>query len=510
MIKIRIFTILILTSIIMFNISCDEKKFNDSPNIIYILADDLGYGELGIYGQEHIETPNIDALAKQGMIFTNHYSGSPVCAPSRSVLMTGLHTGKTPIRDNGEWGERGNIGSLKAMFDDYTLEGQRPLPDSIVTIAQLLQNKGYKTGIFGKWGLGAPNTNSIPNKKGFDHFYGYNCQRIAHTFYPSHLWRNEERVILDNYIIERGRGLDNDLDKYDPVNYQPFNQKDYAPILIQDELINFIEKNKNNNFFVYYANQIPHLALQAPSEWENYYRDKFGKEEPYTGKSYYPSLTPKATYAAMISYMDEQVGEIVEKLKEIGKYENTLIIFTSDNGPTFKKEVDTDFFNSAGILNGESNRLKGSVYEGGIRVPFIASWPKLITKGSKSDHISGFQDFFPTVCEILDIDSPYKIDGISYLPTLIDENQKKHKYLYWEIASKGGLQAVRYGKWKGIKTDLQKGPQPLKLFNLDDDVTELNNVSDDNPMIVEKIESIMLNARTTPALEKFKIKGIDQ
>ena len=172
--------------------------------------------------------------------------------------------------------------------------------------------------------------------------------------------------------------------------------------------------------------------------------------------------------------------------------------------------MDTDFFNSAGILNGESNRLKGSVYEGGIRVPFIASWPKLITKGSKSDHISGFQDFFPTVCEILDIDSPYKIDGISYLPTLIDENQKKHKYLYWEIASKGGLQAVRYGKWKGIKTDLQKGPQPLKLFNLEDDVTELNNVSYDNPMIVEKIESIMLNARTSPALEKFKIKGIDQ
>ena len=221
----------------MLNISCDEKKFNDSPNIIYILADDLGYGELGIYGQEHIETPNIDALAQQGMIFTNHYSGSPVCAPSRSVLMTGLHTGNTPIRDNGEWGERGNIGSLKAMFDDYTLEGQRPLPDSIITIAQLLQNKGYKTGIFGKWGLGAPNTNSIPNKKGFDHFYGYNCQRIAHTFYPSHLWRNEERVILDNYIIERGRGLDNDLDKYDPVNYEPFNQKDYAPTLIQDELI---------------------------------------------------------------------------------------------------------------------------------------------------------------------------------------------------------------------------------------------------------------------------------
>ena len=200
------YNIFLIIFLFISTIACKSDE-NNKPNIIYILADDLGYGELGSFGQKEIETPNLDKLALEGMVFTNHYSGSPVCAPSRSVLMTGLHTGNTPIRDNGEWGERGNIGSLKAMFDDYTSEGQRPLPDSIITIAQLLQNKGYKTGIFGKWGLGAPNTNSIPNKNGFDHFYGYNCQRIAHTFYPSHLWRNEERVILDNYIIERGRGL---------------------------------------------------------------------------------------------------------------------------------------------------------------------------------------------------------------------------------------------------------------------------------------------------------------
>lgn len=501
---------LILSIVILSEISCESpNKNNDRPNIVYILADDLGYGELGSFGQTEIETPNIDLLASEGMIFTDHYSGSPVCAPSRSVLMTGLHTGKTPIRDNDEWSARGNIGSLKAMFEDSKLEGQRPLPDSIVTVAQLLQKNGYKTGIFGKWGLGAPNTNSIPNKKGFDYFYGYNCQRIAHTFYPSHLWRNGERDILDNYIIERAVGLSPDLDKYDPVNYKPFNQKDYAPTLIQNELIKFIEDNKEDNFFVYYANQIPHLALQAPSKWENYYREKFGQEEPFTGKSYYPSLTPKATYAAMISYLDEQVGEIVKKLKQIGKYENTLIIFTSDNGPTHKKEVDTNFFKSAGNLNGERNRLKGSVHEAGIRVPFIASWPKSIEKGSKSNHISAFQDFFPTVCDILEIDAPYPIDGISYLPTFLGRDQKKHEYLYWEISGYGGQQAIRQGNWKGLKKNLQKGKQKLELYNLEKDILEKNDVSKDNADIVEKLEKLLVEARTKPTLNRFKIKALD-
>ena len=501
---------LILSIVILSQISCESPNKNiDRPNIVYILADDLGYGELGSFGQTEIETPNIDLLASEGMIFTNHYSGSPVCAPSRSVLMTGLHTGNTPIRDNDEWSARGNIGSLKAMFQDSKLEGQRPLPDSIVTVAQLLQKNGYKTGIFGKWGLGAPNTNSIPNKKGFDYFYGYNCQRIAHTFYPSHLWRNDERDILDNYIIERAVGLSPDLDKYDPVNYKPFNQKDYAPTLIQNELIKFIEDNKEDNFFVYYANQIPHLALQAPSKWENYYREKFGQEEPFTGKSYYPSLTPKATYAAMISYLDEQVGEIVKKLKQIGKYENTLIIFTSDNGPTHKKEVDTNFFKSAGNLNGERNRLKGSVHEAGIRVPFIASWPKSIEKGSKSNHISAFQDFFPTVCDILEIDAPYPIDGISYLPTFQGRDQKKHEYLYWEISGYGGQQAIRQGNWKGLKKNLQKGKQKLELYNLEKDILEKNDVSKDNAVIVQKLEKLLVEARTKPSLNRFKIKALD-
>ncbi len=254
---------------------------------------------------------------------------------------------------------------------------------------------------------------------------------------------------------------------------------------------------------------IPHLALQAPKKWEDHYRKKFGDEEPYTGKSYYPCLTPKATYAAMISYLDEQVGEIVQKLKEIGKYENTLIIFTSDNGPTFLEEVDTDFFNSAGILNGSRDRLKGSVNEGGIRVPMIATWPKFIKKNTKTDHISAFQDFYATVCDIVDVKTPSYVNGISFLPTLIGKNQLKHDYLYWEIQGKGGQQAIRYGKWKGLKKNLNKGKQDLKLYDLEKDLLELNDVSNENPLVVKKLEKLLTQAHTRPTLEEFLIPALD-
>ena len=278
---------------------------------------------------------------------------------------------------------------------------------------------------------------------------------------------------------------------------------------MHNEALNFIEENKDLNFFLYYASPIPHLPLQAPKEWVDYYRDKIGSEKPYTGRRYYPNQYPKATYAAMISYLDEQVGEIVEKLKEIGKYENTLIIFTSDNGPTHVDHVDIDYFNSAGILNGDRSRVKGRVFEGGIRVPMIAHWPSQIKSERTTNHISAFQDFYATALDILKLDKPDYIDGLSYLPLLTNKNQKKHEYLYWEFSTQSGQQAVRYGKWKGVKTNLQKGPQPLQLFNLEDDLKESINVSNENPDIVEKIESIILNARTTPKLENFKIKALD-
>ena len=501
--------IILLTALIFLG-SCSEKEnMMDSPNFIFILADDLGYGELGILGQNLIETPNIDQLAKEGMILTDHYTGSPVCAPARAVLMTGLHTGHSPVRGNDEWKERGDVWSFKAMFEDPKLEGQRPLPDSTLTVANFLQSQGYKTGMIGKWGLGAPNTQSIPNNKGFDFFYGYNCQRQAHTLYPSHLWRNKERHILNNKIVNKGP-LDAGLDPFNEESYKIYNQNDYAPTLMHNEALGFLDRNKNNKFFLYYASPIPHLPLQAPEKWVNYYRKKFGKEKPYIGdKGYYPNLYPKATYAAMISYLDQQVGEIVAKLKEIGKYENTLIIFSSDNGPTHVEQVDTSFFNSTGIFVNSKNTVKGSVNEGGIRVPTIATWPKRIKAGSKSDHPSTFYDYFATVCDIISEDSPYYTDGISYYPTLIGKKQKKHDYLYWEFPAYGGQQAIRINQWKGIKKNLLKGPSELELYNLEDDPKELNNLAANYPEVVQKMESSMKKAHKKPSIRKFIIPALD-
>ena len=242
------FSIIILCFVLMLNYACDLNIEPQRPNIIYILADDLGYGEIGVFGQKLIETPNIDNLAKSGMIFTDHYSGAPVCAPARSVLLTGNHSGNTHIRANGEWSERGNVWSFKAMLEDPYLEGQRPLLDSITTVAQVLHDNGYKTGMVGKWGLGAPLTNSIPNKKGFDFFYGYNCQRQAHTYYPTHLWKNETRDLLDNYIVTKQEGLDG-LDPNEPESYSKYNQNDYAPTLMHKEALNFISRNQSAPFF---------------------------------------------------------------------------------------------------------------------------------------------------------------------------------------------------------------------------------------------------------------------
>jgi len=493
----------------MLNYACDLNIEPQRPNIIYILADDLGYGEIGVFGQKLIETPNIDNLAKSGMIFTDHYSGAPVCAPARSVLLTGNHSGNTHIRANGEWSERGNVWSFKAMLEDPYLEGQRPLLDSITTVAQVLHDNGYKTGMVGKWGLGAPLTNSIPNKKGFDFFYGYNCQRQAHTYYPTHLWKNETRDLLDNYIVTKQEGLDG-LDPNEPESYSKYNQNDYAPTLMHKEALNFISRNQSTSFFLYYASPIPHLPLQAPKKWVNYYQKKFGKEIPYTGKSYYPNKTPRATYAAMISYLDEQVGELIEKLKEINQYENTLIIFTSDNGPSWVDHVDYKFFNSTGKFVNSRGTMKGSVSEGGIRVPMIASWPNKIKAGSKSNHISAFYDFFETACDVAGIDNEILTDGVSFYPEMIGGVQAKHDYLYWEYPASGGLQAIRMGKWKGVKNNLFKNPSKLKLFDLSYDEKELNDVSSKNPEIVKELEQKLKEAHSTPYLKEFIIPSLEQ
>lgn len=498
-------------SILLFVISCSKSKDvnKNLPNIIYILADDLGYGELGVYGQEKIETPHIDALATSGMKFTEHYAGSAVCAPSRYMLMKGKHPGNAYIRGNDELSERGDIWSFEAMYDNPELEGQRPIPAETVTIGKLLQSAGYKTGAIGKWGLGGPCTVGHPNEQGFDFFYGYLCQRQAHTYYPTHLWKNKQRVYLDNELISPHQTLSEELDPYEWSSYEKFqDQPDHSAELMHIEALQFIEQNQENKFFLYLPTPIPHVPLQAPEHWIDYYVNKFGDEEPYPGGNYTPVRYPNATYAALISYMDEQVGELIEKLKDLDLYDNTLIIFTSDNGPTFTGGVDPEYFDSAAPFKGTYGWGKGYLHEGGIRVPMIASWNGKIPEGSISDHISAQWDVLPTLSEIAGIETPDDIDGISFLPTLIgkEKEQKQHEFLYWEIPEYGGQQAVRMGKWKGIRKNMINNQNiEIELFDLEKDIREDHNIADEHPDIVEKIKLIMEKERTAPENDLFKI-----
>ena len=491
--------------------ACTVKKEPvKKPNIIYILADDLGYGDLGSYGQAKIETPHLDRLSESGMRFTQHYAGAPVCAPSRCVLMTGKHSGHAQVRGNDEWRSRGNVWDYVAMIRDSTLEGQRPLKTGTVTIGTLLQQAGYKTAVVGKWGLGAPHTEGIPNKQGFDLFYGYNCQRQAHTFYPVHLYKNEHRVYLNNDTIPPNTKLAEGADPLDLASYANFSLEDYSPDLMFKEIRHFVDENKENPFFLYWATPIPHVPLQAPEEWIEKYVKKFGDEDPYLGeRSYFPQRYPHATYAAMISYLDDQVGQLVAQLKELVILENTLIIFSSDNGPTFNGGTDSEWFDSAHPFRSDPGWGKGHVREGGIRVPMIASWPGTISPGTSSDHISAFYDVLPTLCEVADINTGYESDGLSFLPAMLQSGkQSEHDFLYWEFPAYKGQQAVRMGQWKGIRLNIFEGNMDIQLFNLEKDPLEQQDVSAQHPEIVKEIERIMIEERTTPEIERFKMKEL--
>ena len=505
---------LIAGSLSMIIPSCRSEKHalsESKPNIVYILADDLGYAELGCYGQTKIETPNIDKLAQNGIRFTWHYSGSPVCAPSRCTLMTGKHTGHAYIRGNDEWDERGDVWNYEAMVKDSSLEGQRPIPDSILTVGELLQRAGYKTAIVGKWGLGAPGTEGVPNKQGFDFFCGYNCQRLAHTYYPVNLWVNDHRIYLGNDTVAPGTKLDPGADPYDAESYKKFNLKTYSPDVMLSQALKFLDDCKDKPFFLYYPTTIPHVALQAPERWVKYYEKKFGPEEPFTeNTSYFPVRTPHATYAAMVSYLDEQVGEIVQKLKDLDAYDNTLIIFTSDNGPAYNAGHDSQYFQSAAPFNSDNDHIKGHVDEGGIHVPMIASWPGHIKQGTESSHLSAFWDVMPTLCDVAGVKAPDNIDGISFLPAMTGKGkQSEHEYLYWEIPEYDGQQAVRMGKWKAFRKDMNKGNMEIALFDLSHDPMESNNLADLYPEVVEKIKTIMTKAHTAPALKRFEIEGLE-
>lgn len=437
------------------------------PNIVYLLADDLGYGELGCYGQDKIQTPHLDALARQGIRFTQHYAGAPVCAPSRCVLMTGKHLGHATVRDNQE----------------HKPEGQEPLLPGDVTIAQLLHDAGYATGGFGKWGLGYPGSVGDPFHKGFDHFFGYNCQRHAHNFYPTWLWDDQRRIELEG-------------------NTGGVTGKQYAAELITQAALRFLEANKDRPFFLFFPSTLPHLALQVPDEALAQYKGKW-EETPYTGKSYQPNATPRATYAAMISELDREVGRILDKLQQLGLEDDTLVIFSSDNGPThLNPQVDVDFFRSAGPLRG----LKGSVFEGGIREPMIARWPGHIAAGSRTELISGFVDVMPTLCEVAGVKPPQDSDGVSMLPTLLGQpGQRQHDYMFWDFPGYGGQLAVRMGKWKAVRVDMIKDPAAkLQLFDLEADLGERHDVAAQHPDVAAQMAKLMVAARTEPVFEAFR------
>jgi arylsulfatase len=479
------------------------------PNVIFILADDLGYAELGCYGQKRIETPNIDALAKSGMIFTQAYTSAPVSAPARCCLLTGRHTGHSIIRGNDEMGKRGDVWNYEKASLDPNLEGQAPLPAETFTMGKLFRQAGYATACIGKWGLGGPLTESTPGNMGFDFFFGYNCQRQAHNYYPNHLWKNDEKVMLHNEIRSPNAKLLPGADPFDPASYALFSQQDYAPELMLEQTLQFIETHHNKPFFLYFSTTLPHVALQAPAHWVDYYVKKFGDEKPYPAdQGYLPNRYPHATYAAMISYLDEQVGIIIDKLREAGIYDNTLIVFTSDNGPTYAGGVDPEYFSSAAPFIGTSGWGKGSLHEGGIREPLVVSWPGHVPANSKSETMICFQDFMPTFTQIIGENPRQDYDGINMLNAFTGKKQKQHKYLYFEFPEYGGQQAVRMGKWKAYRDNLQKEDSPWQLFDLSADIREQHNVADHYPAIIRKVKAITRREHIEPDNPKFRIKAL--
>ncbi|MBM3808480.1 MAG: arylsulfatase [Acidimicrobiia bacterium] len=466
------------------------------PNIIFIMADDLGWGELGCYGQKKIRTPNIDRIAAEGIRFTDAYSGSPVCAPSRCVLLTGYHTGHAYIRDNDEHNITGGD-----IWRDLSLEGQRPILPGTVTAGTALQKAGYRTAAIGKWGLGGPGTTGAPNKQGFDHFFGYLCQRVAHNHYPPYLWRNDQKVMLKNEYFHPHQALPADADPNDPKSYTAFRGQEYSHDLLVTEALQFIRDHQSRPFFLYLPFTIPHVALQVPEDSVTEYEGQF-PETPYkggtgNGGSYLPNRTPHATYAGMITRMDRDVGRVMALVRQLGLDNDTIVFFTGDNGPSWVGGCDPDFFESHGVLRGR----KAQVWEGGIRVPLVARWPGKITPGTVSRLPTAFWDMLPTFAELAGTTAPAGIDGVSIVPTLLGRpGQKVHEYLYWEFINSV---VVRMGDWKGV---LPAGKEAIELYNLASDIGETKDVAAANPSVVARIAAIMKSAHVDSDLFPLRKK----
>lgn len=481
------FIIPILLSMVVPLASHGAKK----PNVIYIYADDLGYGELGAYGQQKIMTPNLDRLAAEGMRFTDHYTGAPVCAPARCILLTGRHSGHSYIRGNYELGG----------FEDEREGGQMPLPEGSFTIGHLMKKAGYVTGAVGKWGLGVAGTTGHPNLQGFDYFYGYLDQKQAHNYYPTHLWENDRWDTLHNPYIYVHRKLDSSTAVLS--DFDTYMGKDYAMDRLTAKAEAFIRKYSHEPFFLYLPFPAPHVSLQVPAEAVAMYRERFA-DQPYWGqRSYTPVRYPRASYAALITYLDAQIGKILALLKELRLEEHTIVMFSSDNGTTFDVGgVDAAFFNSTGGLRGRKMEL----YEGGIREPFIVRWPGKVRRGTVSGHVSAQYDLLPTLAELTGTATGYT-DGISFLPTLLgrNEGQKRHPYLYFEYGERTGQVAVRMGNWKAIRSYMRKDPDsPWELYDLATDPFETTDLARLHPDVVDRCQRVMREAHQPAHIKEWE------
>lgn len=455
---------------LLVSVHADHHEGSAKPNVIFIMADDLGYGELGCFGQTKIKTPHLDQMAAQGMKLTQFYAGTTVCAPSRCVLMTGQHTGRCWVRGNAG---AGNIESQTLREEDKT-------------IAEVFQDAGFATGLFGKWGLGEVNSPGHPNNQGFDTFYGYLNQHHAHNYYPTFLYRNKEKVSLRNVPQwenpDRGEGW-------------AMERVDYSHDLIHAEALKWLAENHGKPFFLYLSLTIPHANNEGTRGTGD------GQDVPdygiYEDKNW---SRPNKGQAAMITRMDRDIGELLSRLEEYGIDEKTLVIFTSDNGPHREGGNDPEFFDANGPLRG----LKRSLYEGGIRVPTLARWPGHIKAGTVSDHIGYFGDVMATVCQLTQQPIPENTQSISFLPLLLGQKdeQKQHDYLYWEFYEQGSRQAVRFGKWKAIRQPMLSGN--VMLFDLSQDVGESNNLAPEHPDLVQRAIGYMDEAHVPDP--KWKVR----
>jgi arylsulfatase A len=498
-IRLALASVLAMPSGLTFNLGAAGPARR--PNIVFILADDLGYGDLGCYGQKMFKTPNLDRLAAGGMKFTAHYSGHNVCAPARCALLSGKHPGHGYIREN-----RGGLGAEG--------EGQEPVPAGELRLPLTLKKLGYTIGGFGKWGLGPVGSTGDPLKQGFDRFFGYNCQAVAHNYYPTHLWDNDQQIALNNPKFSAHQKLPADADPTDATVYAGFTGQDFAPDRIGEQALRFVRDSRERPFFLYYATTVPHLALQVPEDSLKEFAGKF-PEEPYVGgRGYLPHRTPRAAYAAMIARMDREVGRIMALVKEFGLEEHTIFVFTSDNGPLYDQlgGTDADFFNSAAGFRGR----KGSFYEGGFREPLLVQWRGRIAAGTTCDRVTGFEDWLPTLLELVGAKdaTPPGLDGISFAPTLLGKRQKARPFLYRESPGYGGQQCVRVGDWKAIRQRLNPGPRQrdftpgaVELYNMATDPFEQTDVAVHHPDIVKQMEKIMQAQHTKSEL--WPIRALD-